>query len=132
MSALHSTIAGRLQRWLDAPDPILGGRKRPLAFNADKSTEQRRTGQILGLIVMVEGEIQSVMLADSIVLSGGGFAAGLAQTIVDGISKFVDNARMELKQRCAGYVFDGQYLCENVPGVLCSLLGLSLGWHTFF
>ena len=128
--ALYSAMVKRVRCWLNEPDPALGGRLRVVAFNADKSTELRQTGQILALIVMVEGEMRSVMLADSIVLSGGGTAAGLAKTIVDGIAKFIPPE--ELPQRCAGFCFDGQYLCEDVPGALCSLLGLKFIFHTFF
>ena len=125
--AFHSAMGARLQKWLDEDVAVLGGRKRPFAFNADKSTELRRTGQILGMIVMADGELRSVMLADAIVLPGDGTASGLAEVIEKGITKFV--SREELQQRIAGFSFDGQYLCEGVQGELCKLLALSLSWH---
>ena len=37
----------------------------------------------------------------------------------------------ELKQRCSGFAFDGQYICEKVPVELLKLMGGKLAWRTF-
>ena len=47
----------------------------------------RRTGQILGAVILIGGVLTPILLADSIVLSGESDAAGLAKKIMDCITQ---------------------------------------------
>lgn len=51
--SLEAAMVNLTALYLDTPAPELGGRKRAVAFCADKSTELRRQGQVLGAICMV-------------------------------------------------------------------------------
>lgn len=53
VSSIYVVMQSRLHVYLDKPLPHLGNRKCSIAFCADKSTELRRTGQILGGLIMV-------------------------------------------------------------------------------
>ena len=87
VSAVHAAIAARLKDFLDRPSEVLGGRKPGISLNADKATELRRTGQILGAVILIGGVLTPILLADSIVLSGESDAAGLAKKIMDCITQ---------------------------------------------
>ena len=133
VSAIFKAVQSRMSVWLDTPQPVLGGRKPRFAITADKSTELRRTGQILGALAFVEGEIKAFMLSNTIVPPEGD-AAGLARLIFDEVVEFLPSA--EFKERCSGMAFDGQYICEGVPAALRALLDgdaalkLTAGWMT--
>ena len=87
LDPLHDACMARTRNFLDRPSEVLGGRKRGIAFNADKSTELRRTGQLLGAIMLLEGELTAMLLEDSIVMPSQSDAAGLAKKIFDGMLK---------------------------------------------
>lgn len=79
-------------------------------------------------IFQVDGVITAVMLSNTIVLPDDGDAKGLAKSMLKSMSAFVPGA--ELRSRCAGLAFDGQYICEDVPGELRKLIGGTQKWLT--
>jgi hypothetical protein len=70
------------------------------------------------------------MLSDTIVPADMGDAEGLAKLILADLLKLMPME--ELKTRLTAMAFDGQYICEDVPGELRALLDskLSADWLT--
>lgn len=60
--AAHECLTESIQSLLRTEDPATG---RPPAFAtiADKATVRKKTGQMHGLILMIEGELQSIFLS---------------------------------------------------------------------
>ena len=120
---LYAAVFDKLKALIDAPLPVLNGRKRPVAACADKATQLRRTGNAMGILMFVDGEIKAFMLKGAIVpLTSDSGASNLAKMLIDGITEVVPLA--ELKQRIAGWSFDGAYIMGNVPQEICGLLGV--------
>eukprot|EP00966_Prymnesium_polylepis_P164619 3805649-Prymnesium_polylepis.1 len=86
-TAMHSVLMKGITRLLVEPDPVT---KRPRPFHAelaDKATVMRETGQMHGLILMIDGNLVALFLSvlkvpDS---SGYGLAKLLLQSLTEGV-----------------------------------------------
>ncbi len=54
---MYTVLATKIKHFLTTPD-IATGRLPVYAINADKVTELRRTGQVVGMLVMIRGVIK--------------------------------------------------------------------------
>eukprot|EP00918_Siedleckia_nematoides_P104823 GHVU01228813.1.p1 GENE.GHVU01228813.1~~GHVU01228813.1.p1 ORF type:complete len:275 (+),score=47.16 GHVU01228813.1:412-1236(+) len=96
-------------------------------LNTDKATALRRKAQIAGAIVMIEGELRSLMLQNTVVPADAGGGFGLARLLVDSILTVcpsVDGVRT----RCSSIGADGQYLQDGVGRHFREIVGASNGW----
>ena len=132
---MHHVLNSIFSRLLTEPDPAT---KRPLAFAvmADKATVLHRTGQMVGLILMIAGVLtpifHSVLIADD--GTGFGLENLLHHTLTQDASLSLSK---ELSQRSlTGVAFDGQ--CQgaheghvsglDVSSHLCAIAKLSVGF----
>eukprot|EP00918_Siedleckia_nematoides_P099239 GHVU01217138.1.p1 GENE.GHVU01217138.1~~GHVU01217138.1.p1 ORF type:complete len:387 (+),score=30.29 GHVU01217138.1:627-1787(+) len=124
---VRSVIEEEIRSYMDKVSSVTG-RKPCVAMNADKSTNLRRTGQVVGAIALIDGELQSIMLANAVVSEQSGDAEGLARLIMDAGATLMPLS--ELRKRVMGYAFDGQYICMHVSSVLLRIVGGSPSWIT--
>lgn len=120
---------------LTEPDPAT---KRPPAFAvmADKATLLHRTGQMVGIILMIAGVLTPIFLSTLIAADGTGLGlATLLQTKLSGGEPLA--LPKELLQRSlTGFAFDGQYQGAHeghasgldVCSHFCSLVQLSVSF----
>eukprot|EP00918_Siedleckia_nematoides_P047487 GHVU01103992.1.p1 GENE.GHVU01103992.1~~GHVU01103992.1.p1 ORF type:complete len:659 (-),score=80.50 GHVU01103992.1:1534-3510(-) len=126
--AIREVVEEDIRTFLDTPCPVIGGRKRSIALVADKSTNLRQTGQLAAAIVLAQGKLRCIMLANTVVGSGQGKAPALAQLLVDNAVALVP--KEELSERCSGMAFDGQYIAGKVPEAVRDIIGGSQEWRT--
>ncbi|CEO98804.1 hypothetical protein PBRA_006918 [Plasmodiophora brassicae] len=133
LPALRSVMVKRMAAWIDELDPVIGNRKRPFSICADKSTELRRTGQIVGLVMLVDGTVTAMMVDNRIVNSGGddGTATGLAHSLMSSVAKVLPH-ESEYRERLTGMAFDGQYIRDGVPAAVRDIVSSesSSSWLT--
>ena len=107
-ASMAKVLTGGFQKLLLAPDPATG---RPPAFAvlADKATVQRKTGQMHGLVLMVQGVLIALFLSVAVApdATGEGLAGLLVALLMEGVplSLAIDHIRCSLT--CGA--FDGQY-----------------------
>eukprot|EP00966_Prymnesium_polylepis_P150326 3472454-Prymnesium_polylepis.1 len=134
-AAMHSVLMKGFTRLLVEPDPVTT-RPRPFAELADKATVMRETGQMHGLIVMIDGNLTALFLSvlkapDS---TGNGLAKLLLQSLTQGAPLKLSIALLRLSLCCLA--FDGQYQSAEeghaaglqVKDRLCELAALSKKW----
>lgn len=80
VTALHKVIKDGIRGWLNTGAVELGNRARPFALNADKATFSRRTNQLVGMLVFVDGVIKCIFLDAHVV--GKAAAEALAKRLV--------------------------------------------------
>jgi hypothetical protein len=134
-TAMYDTLIGGFTKVLTEPDPITK-RPRPFALLSDKATVNRETGQMHGLISMIEGEFTALFLSvlPSPDPSGLGLSHLLRECLCGGKPFRFSPALVRLSLSCLA--FDGQYQSEEeghasglqVRGHLCQLMGLEPAW----
>jgi len=139
--SMHAMIIEGVQHLLETPDPATG---RPPAFAliADKATNARQTGQMIGIIVMVKGIKIPIFLSVAVVRaalaenatttlapgSGRNLAIHLLEALVR--SKPLKLQMPRVREQLTSLGLDGQYLGTeegndsglDVPRHLCELL----------
>eukprot|EP00918_Siedleckia_nematoides_P060092 GHVU01131073.1.p1 GENE.GHVU01131073.1~~GHVU01131073.1.p1 ORF type:complete len:403 (+),score=54.92 GHVU01131073.1:260-1468(+) len=126
--SLHAVVQAGIAQFLSEGWEVIGGRRRSVALLADKVTKLRRTAQLSGAVFLHDGELQCVMLGNTVVAPDSNNAAGLAQMLVNEAETLMP--MQELRSRCASMAFDGQYICEGVPAKVRALLGGTSRWRT--
>jgi hypothetical protein len=133
--SMRAVLNSTFTRLLTEPDPAT---KRPPAFSvmADKATVLHRTGQMVGIIVMLSGVLTPIFLSVLIAQDGTGF--GLADLLHTTLTKDAPlSLSAELLQRSlTGFAFDGQYQGQHeghVSGLdvcshFCSIAKLSVSF----
>ena len=105
---MYGVLMRGVTRLLTTPDEATG-RPPPFAVMADKATVMRKTGQMHGIILMIEGAFValfvSVLLAGDIG-DGQGLASLLVQMLMQG-APFSLSAE-HLRSSLTGLAFDGQ------------------------
>eukprot|EP00959_Pyramimonas_sp_CCMP1952_P120648 2522564-Pyramimonas_sp.AAC.1 len=102
------------------------GRPPPFSLVADKVTEHRRTGQIMGIIFLNEGELKAFMAGDEPVNKGHD-GPGVAVNLLEVLQPYqITDAQWTQQFTSTG--FDGQYLHLNVHEALCTIVGVSPKW----
>ncbi|KAK3269739.1 hypothetical protein CYMTET_21831 [Cymbomonas tetramitiformis] len=113
LKSFHHVVVERLIAWFAHTDPATT-RPTLFALNADKATEMRRTGQVVGALGFDVGKIKAVLLDDPPVVEGH-TGLGLANNI---FTVFRDTYRFfifTLRSQLTGLGFDGQYFSLDVP-----------------
>ena len=132
LSHLHTELKTLVVAGINDPQDVLGGRKPPFALNADKATMLHRTGHIVGLLIIDEGAIKAVLISDDVVPAKESDGENLAKAIIAALEPFLSgDHKAELKSRCTGYAFDGQYFGLNVPEAICAELKVKKEWVCF-
>ncbi len=126
LRSLYHVCKERVIKFFNSVDPST---EHPILFavNADKVTEFRRTGQLIGALAIDLGEIKAIFLDDPVVLEGHD-AKGIYANIMNSL---VDRFRFSLRQlrtQLTGMAFDGQYFGLDVPRALCERIGTSVEW----
>lgn len=116
----RTVVMERIATFFETEDPATG-RLPIVAVIADKVTENRRTGQLVGVIVMVEGRLVAIFIDDLVVRTHT--ALGLAENIVAALGK-VRLTKEKLKKQMAGGAFDGQYIVLGADRKLCELVDI--------
>jgi hypothetical protein len=113
--ACHKLVKQQLTRYLTTRDKATG--KRPVAaLNADKVTCLRKTGQLCGLLSMIDGVIVPMFIGTSRVTACGGLDLATAlMGVADDI--FVSESDRKAFWQCqfTNDAFDGQYFSLHVP-----------------
>eukprot|EP00854_Cymbomonas_tetramitiformis_P016747 gene16747-19892_t len=127
LPVFHSVLQEGVIKVLASNDPATN---QPRVFDlaADKVTELRRTGQVIGILVMVSGALQAIFLADPPVVEGHdkvGVTDNIYNVVLKNQYKFTNE---QLKQQLTGGGFDGQYFGLGVQKELAARLGNSLSW----
>eukprot|EP00854_Cymbomonas_tetramitiformis_P026781 gene26781-32907_t len=126
MVHMHSVLKDKIVLFLDTVDPATG--QRPVyAINADKVTELRRTGQIVGMLVMVEGVIKAIFLGDPPVTQGHD-AKGVCKNILVVLVDIFGFTAESMQAQCSGMAFDGAYFKLHAEEALCVALEVDLDW----
>ena len=135
--SMHAVLVGGFTKLLTECDPATK-RPRPFAMLADKATVLRQTGQMHGLITMIDGELTAIFLSTLLApdASGKGLARLLWQAMHEGAPLKLSKALIRLS--LTGNAFDGQYQSEHeghaaglqVQSHLCQLAGLNVDWVT--
>lgn len=135
--SMHAVLVGSFTKLLTEPDPATK-RPRPFAMLADKATVLRQTGQMHGLITMIDGELTAIFLSTLLApdATGKGLATLLWETMREGKPLTLSKALIRLS--LTGNAFDGQYQSEHeghaaglqVQSHLCQLSGLNVDWVT--
>ena len=122
---LWEALLSGMREYFAAEHPALGGRRVPFSVGADKATNNRRTGQVVGAVVidMGTGELKHLMVANGIVTPAKGDAKGLLESIILALSSLVDTD--ELRERIAAFMFDGAYINWNIHEQIESQLEIS-------
>ena len=145
--SMHAAIIDGIQHLLTMPDPATG--KLPaFALVADKATCGRQTGQMVGLILVINGVKIALMLCIEVVRaalvegvattlavgSGRNLALQLVDSLVGGGPLKLAKSSVQEQLTCVG--FDGQYVGPeqgnssglDVGGWICKLLDLNQSW----
>ena len=111
-SSFHAVTCAGLELVLTKVMPAID-RPPPFCLLADKATLQRVTGQMHGVIVMIEGELKALML--SVLEAPDSTGLGLANILVDTCTggKPLNLSRSLLQRSSTGLAFDGQYQSAN-------------------
>jgi len=121
----EAVLRSSQRRFLDTPR-VETGRRPVFAVNADKLTCMRRTSQLVGIIMIVDGEFIAGMLGCTTCgtnLDGDHTAASLLSVLED--KDFVGLSRERLRKQCVGAAFDGAYFSTHVPSWFCRKLCIS-------
>ena len=82
-SAMHAVVIAGFREALTTVDPATK-RPRAIALMADKATVRRRTGQMHGLLLMLEGRLTALFISTLVAPDSTGL--GLAKLLIDTIS----------------------------------------------
>jgi hypothetical protein len=117
--SMHAVLIGSFTAVLTKPDPATK-RLRPFAPIADKATVNRTTGQMTGLITMMEGELRAVFTAT--LLASEGTGAGLAALLWDNLhnGQPFNLSPTVVTLSMTGFAGDGQYQGKH-EGHACGL-----------
>jgi len=102
--------------------------RRPVfAVNADKLTCMRRTSQMVGGIMLVEGEFRSIFLG---CLTCGVNLDGehTAKNALEVLERMVGLSKVRLREQWVSFAADGAYFSTRVEVHLARLVGVSLDW----
>ncbi|CAG7721931.1 unnamed protein product [Allacma fusca] len=121
-------VEERLRFTLDEPLPSTL-QKRPFAVVADKVTPQGDTLQIVGLIYVQNGKLRPIQL-DCRPVSTDLSGTGTAQKLLYSLTRYFTPE--ELRSRCIGYAFDGQYFHLKVPEHIMNLLNVPAADRDFY
>eukprot|EP00854_Cymbomonas_tetramitiformis_P007402 gene7402-8814_t len=122
LPVFHDVLQDGIKKFLASSDPATN-KPRFFALAADKVTELRRTGQLVG-----KWSLPDILLADPPVVEGHdkvGITDNIHTNVLQNQYKF---ASEELKQQLTGGGFDGQYSKLGVHKELAERLGNSLSW----
>ena len=98
MESLHLEIIDSFMKFLRKPD-VATNRQPPFALLADKVTENRRTGQTTGALVIEKGVIKAFFLANPVV-SKGHTGYDIALNLKEGLSEYGFDEQMWHAQWC--------------------------------
>ena len=107
-TSMHAVLVKSIARALTEPDQATG-RPRPFSALADKATIKRMSGQMVGLVLLLEGKLTAIFL--STLLAADSTGAGLAELLLDSLSggKPLHISKELLQRSFTGVAFDGQY-----------------------
>ena len=110
--SMHAVLAQSIQKLLEKPMDATQ-QPPPFAVAADKATVFRRTGQMHGILVMINGVIHAIFA--STLIAGNSTGAGLAelvsQMLTGGKPLKLDAELLRRSLTC--FAFDGQYQSEH-------------------
>ena len=134
-SSMAKVLYKGFAKLLSEPDPATK-RWRALCLMADKATLRRRTGQMHGIIVMIDGVLVPILL--SILLALDSTGEGLAKLLIEVLTggKPLNLLPDQLRKSLTGLAFDGQYQGAHeghasglqVGSHLCEMLKLNPQW----
>jgi hypothetical protein len=145
--SMHAAIIDGIQRLLTTPDPATG-QLPAFALVADKATIGRQTGQMVAVIVMINGVKTALLLCIEVVRaalvegvattlavgSGRNLALQLLDSLLGGVPLKLDRLNVRTQLTCFGG--DGQYMSKeqgnssglDVGGWLSKLLDQNPSW----
>jgi hypothetical protein len=106
-TAFYDEAIDRISSWLHTADPSTG-QQRLFSVVSDKMTENGRTGHLVGIIVMVDGEMKGLLVAHKLCDDGTG--VGLAKNLKEALS-VLELTTEDYKTCNTGGGWDGQYFC---------------------
>lgn len=135
---MHEVTIEVITEVLKEIDPATG-KRRAFAIIADKATVFGRTGQMHGIIVMVDGVLVPVFVGVRLVgdeCRGVDLAKLLVEFTTGG--EPLNLTTQQLREQLAGSAFDGQYEGQEqgnstglaVPRKLAELIDLDADWNT--
>ena len=93
-------------------------------------TSLRRTGQMVGLLLFLDGVIHPMFLESRLVgimCSGDGCAQNMLDSLMD--LKVLGLTMIEIQEQVTGLAFDGQCFCLDVTGHFATKVNTNKGWH---
>ncbi|KAK3244804.1 hypothetical protein CYMTET_45601 [Cymbomonas tetramitiformis] len=126
LPCFYNVVVRRVIAWFRALDPATL-RVTLFALNADKVTEFRRTGQVVGAIGFDRGELKAILLGDPPVTEGHD-GEGVATNIFKVLQDVYCFTVFQLRAQLTRFAFDGQYFGLDVPSILCRKIGTSVSW----
>jgi hypothetical protein len=113
---LHKVAMERIATYLHRIDPATR-RHQVFAINADKATELHRTGQAIGAITLVEGELKPIFY--DYVLVKGHTGDSLVHDVLDiSLMRDLNFTKEQLRQQFTCFAADGQYFVLNFANIL--------------
>ncbi|KAK3239899.1 hypothetical protein CYMTET_50208 [Cymbomonas tetramitiformis] len=122
----YTVLKDKILLYLGTPDPAT--RRCPVyAINADRVTELQRTGQIVGMLVMVDGVIRAIFLGDPPIVEGHD-AIGVCKNIMVVLEEEFEFSLESMRTQCSGMTFDGAHFKLHAEEALCRALDVEPDW----
>ena len=125
VDSMHKVIVRGIATFLKTPQEATG-LPPPFCIVADKMTALRRTGQLVGLLVLVEGRIKAVFVGCLPVVDGH-HGPDVADNLLEVLEPYGITADM-FRAQFTGQSYDGQYFHLSTPRAVCEKTGVSLKW----
>eukprot|EP00854_Cymbomonas_tetramitiformis_P033648 gene33648-43303_t len=124
--SMYTVLKNKICLFLETPDQATN-RPPVYAINADKVTELRRTGQVVGMLTMIRGVIKALLLGDPPVTEGHD-AKGVSKNIVTVLQGDFRLTVKSMRGQLSGMSFDGAYFKLGADKELCAQLEVDPDW----
>jgi len=123
--SMHKVVVEGIAKFLRTPQEATG-MPPPFCIVADKMTALRRTGQMVGILAVVNGRIKAIF-AGCLPVTDGHTGAAVAQNLLNALSPYGITPEM-WSQQFTGQSYDGQYFHLKAHHAVCAEVGVSHKW----
>jgi hypothetical protein len=123
--SMHTVIVKGIAQFLRTPQPTTG-KCPPFCIVADKLTALRRTGQLVGLLVLVDGTIKAVF-AGCLPVVDGHRGVDIASNLLEALEPYGITPAM-WQEQFTGQAYDGQYFNLHAHTAVCEKTNVSHNW----
>jgi hypothetical protein len=125
VESMHTVMVRGIAHFLRTPQPSTGQRP-PFCIVADKMTALRRTGQMVGMLVLVDGSIKAVF-AGCLPVVEGHTGMDIARNLLKALEPYDLTSEMWCEQ-FTGQAYDGQYFNLRAHEAVCETQNVSPSW----